>query len=145
MNRFVAILLIPFLLVGNALAHSHGTTAHQSPNHGRAHIHIGSAPHHGHHSHETEGHHHEHDHESDEPESAPVVTPVEHDSDAIYVVSADDAYTPTDRVSTVLVLSYFDTPLCILNDSCPPVPRSCTLCANTSELPLFLLHAALRL
>lgn len=143
MNRLVAILLIPFLLVGNALGHSHGIATHQSANHCRAHIHVGSAHHHGQHSHGSNGHRHGHDHESDKPESAPV-TPVDHDSDAIYVVSADDAYIPTDRV-LFGVFYFVDAPLRILNDSRPSIPRACTLIANTSELPLYLLHAALRL
>ncbi|XZE22703.1 hypothetical protein SH449x_002642 [Pirellulaceae bacterium SH449] len=145
MNRFVAILLIPFFLVGHALAHSHGTAAHPSANHGRAHIHVASAPHHGHHSHESDDHHQGSDHESDEQKSAPV-TPVEHDSDAIYVASADDAYTSTDRVSIELGSSvYVDAPLCILNESRPPAVHPCLLTASTSGLPLYLLHAALRL
>ena len=145
MNRFVTILLIPFLLVGNALAHSHGMAAHQSSNNGRAHIHVASAPHHGHHSHDSDGHHHGHDHESDGHESAPV-TPVDHDSDAIYLASADDAFTPTDRVSFELGCScFFDAPLCIVDDSRPPAAVSFTPTASTPELPLYLLHAALRL
>jgi len=145
MNRFVTILLIPFLLVGNALAHSHGMAAHQSTNHGRAHIHVASAPQHGHHSHDCDDHHHGHDHASDEHESAPI-TPVEHDSDAIYLASADDAYTPTDRVSLELGSScFFDAPLCIVDDSRPPAVLSCPCTASTPELPLYLLHAALRL
>ena len=145
MNRLVAILLIPFLLVGNALAHSHAVAAHPSANHGRAHIHIGSAPHHGHHSHESDDHHHGLDHENEEQESAQV-PPIEHDSDAIYLASTGDAYTPTDRVSTELgAFVYVDAPLRILNDSRPPAALSCTLTASASGLPLYLLHAALRL
>lgn len=145
MNRFVTILLIPFLLVGNALASSHGMPALQSANHGRAHIHVASAPHHGHHSHESDGHHHGHHHECDEHDSSPV-TPGEHDSDAIYLASADDAFTPTVRVSIELGCScFFVAPLCIVDDYRPPAALSCTPTASPPELPLYLLHAALRL
>jgi len=145
MNQLVVILLIPFLLLGNVLAHSHGSGAHQSANHSRAHIHIGSALHHGYHSHDAEDHHHGHDHESEEQESAPL-PPAEHNSDAIYLASVGDAYTPSDRVSTEFGASCFiDAPPCILNESRPPAVRSCKLTADPSELPLYLLHAALRL
>jgi hypothetical protein len=145
MNRLVTILLIPFLLVGNAFAHSHGAAACQSANYGRAHIHVASAPHHGHHSHDSDGHHHGHGHESDEDESV-AVRPVEHDSDAIYLASADDAFTPTNRVSFELGCScFFDAPLCIVDDPRPPAALSCAPTASSSELPLYLLHAALRL
>ena len=150
MNRLIVILLIPFLLVGNARAHSHGMAAHQSHDHGRVHIHVTNTPHHHkHHSHESGDHDHGHDHESDahegEHELTPV-TPVEHDSDAIYLASADDVYTPTDRVSAESGSPvYVDPPLCILNDPHPTAALACVLSARPSELPLYLLHAALRL
>ncbi len=90
MNRLVESLLLTFRLVSNAFAYSHGCAAHPTANHGRAHIHIGSASLHGHHSHESDDHHHGHDHESEEHESARL-TSCEHNSDAIYLASAGDA------------------------------------------------------
>ncbi len=146
MSRLVVILLIPFLLVGNALAHSHSMAAHQTHDHGRAHIHVANAPHHHkHHSHESGDHDHGHVHESDEHESTQV-TPVEHDSDAIYLASSDDVYTPTDRISAESGSPvYVDAPLYILNDPHPTAALACVHSARPSELPLYLLHAALRL
>ena len=149
MNRLIAILLMPLFIVGNFLAHSHSTAAHQSPGEGRAHFHIGSAPQHGHPNHDSHKHanhdHHGHDHESDESESAPVV-PVEHDSDAVYVVAADFVYTACERISVAIAShSFVGTVPCLLTDFRPFALRDRPPLATTSQLPLYLLHAALRL
>jgi len=152
MNRLVAILLMPLFVVGNSLAHSHSTDAHQSPGKGRAHFHVGSAPQQGHHNHASYKHanhnHHDHDghhHESDEPESTPVV-PTEHDSDAVYVVAADFVFTVCDRVFFEIDSHAFvGTLVCLFNDFRPSVLRDRPPLATTTQLPLYLLHAALRI
>lgn len=154
MNRLIAILLMPLFVVGNSLAHSHSTAAHPSPGEGRAHFHVGSAPQQGHHNHDSHEHanhdHHGHDHngddhESDEPESAPVA-PVEHDSDAVYVAAADLVFTACDRIFIEIdAHSFVGTVVCLLTDFRPSVLRDRPPLATTTQLPLYLLHAALRL
>ena len=152
MHRLIAILLIPFFVVGNSFAHSHGAAAHLSPSHGRAHIHVGSAPKHGHsdeshgHSHHDHDHSHGQDHASDDSKPAPLEKSVDHESDAVYVTAADFMVTTSDRMS-------------IEDDSCAVVEtdedyfsgiRSPSRLdrpplVTTTEQPLYLLHAALRL
>jgi hypothetical protein len=72
--------------------------------------------------------------------------PVDHDSDAIYLVASDFATTSTSRVSIELDsqlsipqfgVSFVDSPSKILS----PQPYK----SPPSELPLYLFHAALRL
>ncbi len=165
-TRLLVLLLMPLFVVGNSLAHSHSTATHQSPTEGRVHFHVGSAPelvhhhrdphdhanhdHHGHdhHGHDHHGHdHHGHDHEgddheSDEPESAPV----EHDSDAVYVVAADFVFTAFDRISIEIDSHTFvATVICLLTDFRPSLLRDRPPLATTTPLPLYLLYAALRL
>lgn len=151
MNRLIAILLMPLFVVGNSLAHSHSTAGHQSPGGGRAHFHVGSAPHHGHHHHDSHEHanhdhdHADHDHERDESKSAPLA-PVKHDSDAVYVVAAAFIYNACDRISTEIdAYSFVGTEACSLTDFRPSVLRDRSLLGTTTQLPLYLLHAALRL
>lgn len=157
MHRFVAILLIPIFVVGNSFAHSHGQSVHSTEAHGRAHIHVGNASQHdarheSHsraHGHSHHGHHQHSHHENqgrDESGSPPVEVLVDHDSDAIYLVSADLAMNCSDRTSPevdapALVHTrdflFVDMPAKIQHpqmDESPPPQR-----------PLFLLHAALRL
>ncbi len=153
-NRLIAILLMPLFVVGNSLAHSHRTAAHQSQGLGRAHFHVGSALQHGHHNgaphkhanHDHHGHDDDgHDHESDAFESAPVA-PVEHDSDAVYVVAADFVYTACNRIFVEIAsYSFVGTVACLLTDFRPSVLRDRPSLATTTRLPLYLLHAALRL
>jgi hypothetical protein len=152
MNRLIAILLMPLFVVGNSLAHSHSTAAHQSPGEGRAHFHVGSAPQQGHHNHDSHEHanhdHHDHDgddHDSDEHESAPVA-PAEHDSDAVYVATTDFVFTACDRISIEIdAHAFVGTVVCLLTDFRPSVLRDRPPLATTTQLPLYLLHAALRL
>ena len=152
MHRLVAILLIPFFVVGNSLAHSHGAAAHQSPSQGRAHIHVGSAQKHGHsdeshgHSHHDHGHSHGKDHTSDDSKPAPVEKSVDHESDAVYVTAADFMVTTSDRMpiedgSCAAVETYED----YFSGIRPPSRLDRPPLVTTTELPLYLLHAALRL
>lgn len=141
MNRLMAILLMPLFVVGNSFAHSHGKFTHQSPGESHAHLHVGSAQHHKHSHHD----HHGHDHESDESESAPVA-PLEHDSDAVYLVAADFVYTACERISIEVETQYFvGTVPCLLKDFRPYSLRDRSSHATTTQLPLYLLQAALRL
>ena len=152
MHRLLAILLMPFFVVGNSLAHSHGLAAHPSPSQGRVHFHVGSTVQHGHehkshgHSHHGHSHSHDQDHESDDSKPAPVEKPVDHDSDAVYVVAADFVVTISDRTS-IEVGQY--AALEIVQDFRAavraPARRDLRIPWTTPELPLFLLHAALRL
>jgi hypothetical protein len=159
MNRLIAILLMPLLVVGNSLAHSHSSAAHQSPGEGRAHFHVRSAPQHGHrnhdshehanhdhHGHDHHGHdHHGHDHERNDPESAPVA-PVEHDEDAVYVVAGDFVYTACERISIEIAsYSFVAAAACLITDFRPSVLRDRPPLTTPPQLPLYLLHAALRL
>lgn len=152
MYRLLAILLMPFFVVGNSLAHSHGSAAHPSQSQGRAHFHVGSTfqqghEHHSHgHSHHGHSHSHDQDHASDESRTGPVEKPVEHDSDAFYFVAADFVVTTSDRTS-IEVSSYaiVETVEDYLAEIRPPDRRDLRIRSTTPELPLYLLHAALRL
>lgn len=158
MFRLAAILLIPIFVVGNSFVHSHGAAAH-SPGHSRTHIHVAGASHHER-SHASDGHHLGHDHghvhrgkhhvHDDEnggkgSQQEPIESPLDHDSDAIYLVAADLTAICTDRFSVE-----FDSPaeaniggwlvnlrpkhLCLQPHRSPPLGQT-----------LYLLHAALRL
>lgn len=162
MHRLVAILLIPFFVVGNSLAHSHEPAAHLSPSQGRAHIHVGSAPQHVNsheaHGHSHHGHSHGHDHGkshahasdqnhiSDNSKPAPVEKPVDHESDAVYVSTADFFGTTSARISIevtscAVVEAVEDYLSGIRTNSLHDRPPL----ASTTQLPLYLLFAALRL
>jgi hypothetical protein len=159
MHRLIAILLIPFFVVGNSLAHSHGTAAHLSPSQGRAHIHVGNTPQHNH-SHESHGHsHHEHSHghddhgqapeknkKGDDSKSVPLEKAVDHESDAVYVSTADYPVTTSARISIELgSCDVVETVQDYLSGIRPRSWHDRPPLAFTNELPLYLLHAALRL
>ncbi len=152
MYRLVAILLMPFFVVGNSLAHLHGSAAHSSHSQGRAHFHVGGTAPHGHehhsHGHPHDGHSHGHDqgHESDGSQTAPVETPDGHDSDAVYVVAADFVVTVSERSS--IEVGQCAAPKIVgdfLVATRPQASRDRRIRATIPELPLYLLHAALRL
>ncbi len=156
MDRLVAILLMPFFVVGNSFAHSHGSAAHPSHSHGRTHFHVGSTIQHGH-EHESHGHvHHSHSHSHsddqkqnharDDSQPAPVEKPVGHDSDAVYVFAADFFAPVSDRSSMeVGQCAAFEKVVDFLPAVRPPATRALKLRSTAPELPLYLLHAALRL
>jgi hypothetical protein len=159
MHRLLAILLIPFFVVGNSFVHSHGSAAHQSPSHGRAHFHVGSTPQHGH-THESHGHsHHEHGHghvhhgqtseqkqKRDDSKPSPIEKTVDHESDAIYIAAADYVFTTSARISIEMgsgevVKSVEDYVPCTQPDCWRERPPL----TSPPGLPLYLLHSALRL
>ena len=139
MNRLIAFLLMPFLLVGDCFAHSHGHAAHDSTSHARPHIHVGAVSKHNH------GHDHKHDHDGNPPCATPEV-PVEHDADAVYFVDADSLFTISERSSIEFEGLCLPETIVAFSHVAIRQPRDqkagpCW----ASELPLYLLHAALRI
>ena len=146
MNRLPAILLIPLLACGNVFPHTHGMANAPSDHAQRPHIHIDA----GSNSHDThpDGHHHHHgDDESAGKEVANSQSPVDHDSDAIYLGSGH-AFLPSsvgsivdsaqECVGVVAANDYFSVATARTRHAVSAV-------ANRGGPPLFLLHAALRL
>jgi hypothetical protein len=155
MNRLVAFLLIPFLLVGDCFAHSHGHAAHNSTSQARPHIHVGAVSKHNHNHNHNHGHDHghdhkhkhghKHDHDGNPPSATPEV-PVEHDADAVYFVDADSLFTISERSSIEfegLCLSETIVAFSHVAIRQPHDQKAGPYWA--SELPLYLLHAALRI
>jgi hypothetical protein len=152
MHRLIAILLIPFFVVGNCLAHAHGSAAHRSTSPGRAHIHVASATQHKHsheshgHSHHDHGHSHGQEHASDDSKPAPVEKPVDHESDALYVTGADFMVTISARIAIKAgSCAFVETVVGYCSGIRPPSRRDRTPLDTITELPLYLLYAALRL
>ncbi len=150
MYRLLVILLLPFFVVGNSLAHSHGSAAHPSPSEGRAHFHFVSAHQHvhDHHSHGHSHHRHSHDHDqkSEDSKAAPIEQPIDHDSDAVYIAALDFMATTSDRTlieaRSFCVVEAVEDYFARIR---PSIRRDHPQLATTTELPLYLLHAALRL
>jgi hypothetical protein len=139
MNRLVAFLLMPFLLVGDCFAHSHGHAAHDSTSQARPHIHVGAVSKHDH------GHDHKHDHDGNPPSATPEV-PVEHDADAVYFADADSLFTISERSSIEFEgLCLPETIVAFSNVAIRQPRDEKTGHYWASELPLYLLHAALRI
>jgi hypothetical protein len=145
MNRLVAFLLMPFLLVGDCFAHSHGHAAHDSTSQARPHIHVGAVSKHGHgHDHDHK-HGHKHDHDGNPPSATPEV-PVEHDADAVYFADADSLFTISERSSIEFEgLCLPETIVAFSNVAIRQPRDEKTGPYWASELPLYLLHAALRI
>jgi hypothetical protein len=161
MNRLVAFLLIPFLLVGDCFAHSHGHAAHDSTSQARPHIHVGAVSKHDHghdhnhnhnhghgHGHDHKHKHkhgHKHDHDGNPPSATPEV-PVEHDADAVYFADADSLFTISERSSIEFEgLCLPETIVAFSNVAIRQPRDEKTGPYWASELPLYLLHAALRI
>ena len=161
MNRLVAFLLIPFLLVGDCFAHSHGHAAHDSTSQARPHIHVGAVSKHNHnHGHDHDhghdhkhghnhkhchDHKHDHDHDGNPPCATPEV-PVEHDADAVYFADADSLFTISERSSIEFEgLCLPETIVAFSNVAIRQPRDEKTGPYWASELPLYLLHAALRI
>ena len=106
MNRFVSLLLIPLLMLGHVLAHSHAGTGtnHLNDRAARPHIHLTSHDHHKNRDHH--GHAHgsalisgDHDHgdsvhpKADSGRDRLHLTGLnDHDSDAVYLMSSTQTY-----------------------------------------------------
>lgn len=178
-HQLFAILLLPFLVVGNSLSHAHAIASHHWPGKTRAHIHLAGGPHSKHHDHELrdegshrhshDGHQHGHSHQhghgqqhdhgqhnhhdgrgSDghgtRHQSAANHEPNDHDSDAVYFFAADCLFTVSK-----CCLAELDSQDDRSTESVYPTLASLPTASRTwpysitSELPLYLLHVALRL
>ena len=158
MNRLLTLLLIPFLTVGNSFSHSHGCDTDSGRRESRPHIHLAGHHAHSHHGHTptARAHHghgksyaHVHHHASvidADDACSRLHTPEEHDSDALYVVSADYLLTSAvcSSFASVDIAPYDDFGLKNVNLALP-IGRVCRGDFHASGPPLFLLHAALRL
>jgi hypothetical protein len=150
MNRLLAIVLVPLFVVGNSFAHSHCDMANQSSSQSRAHIHVGGGGHHRHDVHGSHEHsHHDHQHDADNEGDGRDSIPVglfEHDSDAIYFVAADSLFTTSKFITVDLSLQFALDAATTLNSVATCSPRVHELPRlRTSEAPLYVLHAALRI
>jgi len=156
LQRLLAILLVPFFVVGNSFAHCHDTDAHSSPGQNRSHFHLSSHSHPEHHDHRSHRHSHhprdcdhEHDHRHDHHhDDCPLAdsAPADHDSDAIYV-SAVDYWFSAAQPSRIEIGSG-DIVAHLEDDShstSQPFGRDLRRHSLASGPPLYLLHAALRL
>ena len=140
MHRLIALLIIPFLAVGQPCPHSHGGSFAQGDHAARPHVHVG----HGTHDH---GDHHHHDHHGGESDGTTSDLPIDHDADAIYVGGGQFFLPHTDNARShvevdITVFSRPDRELLSVEQrplvNGHPIPIE-------KRLPLFLLHAALRL
>jgi hypothetical protein len=155
MNRLIAILLIPVFVVGNVLVHSNSRAAHQSHGQTWAHIHLSGGGHHDHDDHDWRSsshhkdHHHEHqhhDHDQDSPDSTPPVAPVEHDSDAVYLVPSESLFTTPERCTLNIDAQFCHAAsLCVITIANRPPILTVRPFFRTAGLPLYLLYAALTL
>ncbi len=154
-RQLIVLLLVPFFVLGNSIAHSHSGAAHSSPAGGRAHIHLGGTEqgnhHHGDHGNDSHehSHHGQHDqHDQHDGQHAPTspIIPADHDSDAIYLIASDYLSIATQGSSVESSLNAIVMAVDFeLDKSRAPkgfeAPRTPVLFGP----PLYLLHAALRL
>lgn len=169
MYRLAAILLIPCLVMGNSLAHAHGSAAHSFSSSLRPHVHVGKTSEHAHghdshgHSHRGHGgghhgdgqhgdhhHHHHHavDHEREHSDTStePIERSRDHESDAVYVAAADLMVASSERVSIESLSCALGV---VVEETCACVRTLSRLdrppIAKAAPFPRFLLYAALRL
>lgn len=156
LRRLLAILLIPFFVVGNSFAHCHDTGPHSSPGQSRAHFHFSSHSHPVHHNHRSQRHpdhqkdcDHEHDHCHDHRhDDCPLAdsAPVDHDSDAIYVSAVDYWFSAAQHgpleIGSGDIVAFFEDDA---HSSAQPIRRDLRRHSLASGPPLYLLHAVLRL
>lgn len=130
MDRFVTLLIIPFLALGNSFEHTHGD-GHANSDHGiRPHIH--------------HGHGHEHDRQDSEHTTSEI--PADHDSDAVYL-GGGQLFLPHSEHQNLSDAECFDGLIprhafAFVESRGASVANH--LCLHEGP-PLFLLHAALRL
>lgn len=152
LKRLLAILLIPFFVVGNSFAHCHDSGTHSSPGQSRAHFHFSNHSHPEHHDHRSHRHSHhqrdcdhEHDHRHDDASHADSA-PVDHDSDAIYVSAVDYWFSAAQHgpleIGSGDILAFFEDDS---HSSSQPLRLDFRRYSLASGPPLYLLHAVLRL
>ena len=158
-------LLLVSVVVGNSMAHLHASVAHATRVGVRTHFHVGVAHHHrhgtesghAHHSHAGDGHHHHASHHSSanheggeeqagkDCHSAPS-KPLEHDSTAVYLAALD--WLPTTPLESLIEQG---SSSCRIEEFAGTLYVSRCVAAeflhipSPPKLPLFLLHASLRL
>lgn len=150
MNRFLVILLIPLFAIGNSFANVHCVVAQHSRSQCTAHIHFGGGGHHKHDGHDLQEHsHHDHDHAQEISSEALGVNPSgddEHDSEAVYFVAADSLFKSSERFFVDFKTPssrYSASSLIEVDNLLQPIhePRLSLFV----KMPLYLLHAALKL
>ncbi|WP_231603104.1 hypothetical protein [Neorhodopirellula pilleata] len=172
LNRLLSILLIPLFVLGQALPHSHAGSGMVEPeDHANLpHLHLSSGHSHGHHH--GDGHRHGHDdghgdhghaHPSDtptgqspqagqspkageSPQATFMSTPVDHDSDAVYVAQSNNTL---GRASHVLQASFASVGVFVEfpadRHDRQWLHRSNQMPDRSTGLPIYLLVASLRL
>ena len=153
MNRIVSLLLIPMFMLGHVLSHSHAGSGVVEPggHMARAHVHISGGHQHEHDGHSHDGYDHQH-HDAGNPadedrsETARIATlsvPVEHDSDAVYLIETEWTVGRTVAVQQVDSVAFAFA---------PPTTCHARLGSRLVEppdrytgLPIYLLTASLRL
>jgi len=151
MNRFVSLLLIPMFMLGHALPHSHAGTGVVEPDgHSlRSHIHVSGGHHH---DHDDDGHDHHHAGDPSQPERSEdagantLLVPIDHDSDAVYLVDSDWTLSRTVAAPRVdLVTVAWSSPAPSINRVGRLVCRFGDPPDRYAGLPIYLLTASLRL
>lgn len=138
LDRFVTLLIIPFLALGNSFAHTHGDGQVDAEHGIRPHIHLG---------HLSRDHHeHDHAHERQDSEHFTFEIPADHDSDAVYLGNGQ-LFLPHVEHQNLSDTECFDglsprQAFVFVESRSAPVVHY--LCLHQGP-PLFLLHAALRL
>lgn len=146
MGRFLTLLLIPLLLLGRPVPHSHAGSGIVSPDgHDlRPHVHLHSdhhGHHHGHHSHDRSSH------KTDDKDRKVELVPVaDHDANAVYFSLGTvpvSKQSGSSLVQTLELIAFNPTPELLAEQECrylrwhPP--------DFTAKLPIYLLTASLRL
>ena len=161
MRSFISLLLIPLVMLGQPLPHSHaGTNVVETSDHAsRPHLHVasGHAPHkHADHNHTNHSqrnsshwdgeHHHQHANSSVANTVAALSQSTEHDADAVYGAGTSCTVKRTpirSDLSFVVIDRELVVPLA-MNDA-SPYSRTSDPPDRYAKLPLFLLIASLRL
>ena len=140
MNRFVALLIIPFLAIGHAFPHSHEKAYALGDHAARPHVHIR----HGTQDHADHHHHGDHCEQSDESANE---MPVDHDSDAVYLSGGHFFLPHSDNLrggADLDSFEYLSPRYALAAVEVRPFLVGYEVPVQ-DDPPLFLLHAALRL
>ncbi|QEG41304.1 hypothetical protein [Roseimaritima ulvae] len=142
MTRFISLLLIPFLVLGQCLPHSHAGSGVAEPDgHAlRPHVHLHAHDH-------AHGDHHEHADESESSSPSDSLSPAaDHDSDAVYLIASGQSLTRTSGAIETEVHSadWIALPVSLTVDIRPRWRTSDTP-VRYRTMPIYLLTASLRL
>lgn len=144
MNRLLALLTIPLLVVGNSFSHTHSVIDAPSNHAERPHVHVAAS----HHPHSEHHHHHGEEGADSDQSEQPTPEPLpDHDSDAIYL-SGGQFLLPISVASLnelqLDCVGFVASDLRLDGKSCRADLMGYEVPIRTGP-PLFLLHAALRL